>query len=173
MNVRVVDDASPLPFPDDWLNYVTTYQKHYENKGYTATVNTGLQESEADVFIIANDDLEFSPGDLDRFFGLEDMVIASPSDTAASPDDRFGCIWGMTRKTYKKLGPLNEQYRHFFSDRDYYDRAQANGVRIEKWYDVVVKHVESATYNVVDKETLYQVDLEVYGNSRPHSPVTH
>lgn len=162
----LVNDASPLPIPEDWKKNSSTYIKHGENKGYTAAVNSGLEASEGKVTIIANDDLVFHEACLDRFYNLEGLVIASPSDTAASADDRFGSIWGMTRQTYRLLGPLEERLKHFFSDLEYYERAKANNVRIEKWHDVILEHQESATYKTVDKERLYQIDLETYGSDK-------
>lgn len=165
MAIHVVDDGSPLPFPSDWIDYITTYSHYSDNRGYTAAVNFGLESGYGETLIVANDDLTFKAGDLDRFYTLPDMVIASPADTASSPDDRFGSIWGLTRKTYEHLGPLDARYKHFFSDREYYDRAKEMGVDIVKWHDVVIDHVESGTYKTVDKEKLFKEDMEAYGTN--------
>lgn len=162
ISVRVVNDCSPLPFPDEWLDWVSYYQKMFENRGYTAAVNAGLRTSEADIMVIANDDLIFKTGDLDRFSELEGLVIGSPMDTAASPDDAFGAVWGLTREAFELLGPLDESYKHFFSDREYYERAKLKGVRIEKWLETTIDHRESATYKTVNKEELFALDLATY-----------
>lgn len=158
----LVDDFSPLPLSDDWKKQATTYIHHGRNKGFTASVNAGMEIADSDVIIVANDDLTFSEGCLDRFYELEGFTIASPCDTASSPDDRFGAIWGITRKAYKVLGSLDERYVHYFSDLDYYDRAVRKGVEIVKWYDVILDHVESATMKTVDKDALFLADQEVY-----------
>lgn len=158
----VVDDASLLPhdFP--------VSLRHQTNRGFTKTVNDGLKYAtkrfDPDVYIIANDDLVFKAGDLDRFFTLNprERVIASPSDTADSPDDKWGAIWGMTRATWLKLGLLNERYQDYFSDNDYYHRAQEARVKIVKWTDIIVEHVEGATYRHVDRDSLAAQDYALY-----------
>lgn len=167
ISVRVVDDGSPEAFPQEWLEYIDVIQKQFDNRGYVRTVNHGLASSEADILIVANDDLVFKKGDLDRFYGLADMVIASPADTASSPDDRFGAIFGMTRNTYMLLGPLDESYVHFYADLEYYDRAKQTGVTIEKWPEIVVDHSESATYKHVNKNELLAKDEKTYRTAYP------
>lgn len=154
--IYVVDDASPLPhgFP------VTV--RNETNLGFTKTVNKLLELAKEDIMIIANDDLVIGPGQLDSFKSLKDNQIASPRDTASSPDDKFGSIWGMTRKTYKKLGPLDEQYRNFYSDVEYYNRAKRKKVEIVKWNDIVIEHIESATYKTLDKEKLLEQDRIIW-----------
>lgn len=150
----LIDDASPLPIPKSWG--ITL--RNDENMGYTATVNRLLQASKADIIIVANDDLHFKAGDLDRFRDLDGLVIASPRDTASSPDDRFGSIFGMTRETLQKLGYLNESYKHFWSDLDYYNRAKDAGVTIIKWNDILIDHPESSTFKTLNKEELLAID---------------
>lgn len=151
-----VDDASPLPheFPNVLQND--------KNQGFTATVNKGLKYAfhvlRSDVVIVANDDLVFKKGDLDRFFELKGRVIASPRDTASDDTDSFGAIWGMTRQAYDILGPLDEQYRHYMSDVDYYQRAKEKGVTVIKWNDITIEHVESGTYKHLDKAQLLEED---------------
>lgn len=156
--IIAIDDASPLPLPEDWP---ITY-RNIVNLGYTKTVNFGIRFSGADLVIVANDDLTFKPGDLDRYLGLPPNTIASPRDTASSPDDLFGSIWGARKDVFATVGLLDENLKHFYSDRDYYDRAKKAGVDVIKWEDIVVDHIESATYKNIDKEKLLQKDLETY-----------
>lgn len=149
------DDGSPLELPPHW----DTLGQNPANMGYTYTVNRLLEQSEADVLIVCNDDVEFHPGCLDRFFTLEDDVIASPADTASGNLDGFGCLWGMTRATYGRLGPLDERMRHFFSDADYGQRAARLGMEVRKWRDITVRHPESTTYKLLgNKEELLRAD---------------
>lgn len=169
----VVDDASPLPVPTHWP---VTY-RHEKNRGFTATVNQGLWLAHTDIMIVANDDLYIKAGDLDPFFDLDPdtPIIASPRDTSSDDTDAFGAIWGITRAAYSLLGPLDEKYVHFWSDKEYYQRAKANGVEIVKWRDIVVEHPESATYKHIDKDALLREDTEKYleenhGSNRPQSP---
>lgn len=148
----VVDDASPLDhgFPFTLINT--------ENQGFTATVNKGLAHATGDILIVMNDDIELSKECFWRFKGLTGLQIASPADTASSPDDRFGACWAMTREVYDLLGPLNSKYRNFYSDLDYYNRAKAADVEIIKWHDLVLDHPESSTYKLLNKKTLLSED---------------
>lgn len=154
ITVYGIDDASPLPCPPHW----PIVARNAINKGFTATVNYGLSLTNKPVIVVCNDDLTITMGDLNRFNTLRGMMIASPMDTASSSDDRFGSCWGMTREVYEQLGPLNEHFRNYFSDLDYYNRAKEAGILIEKWYDITIEHVESATFNLVDKKTLFEED---------------
>ena len=153
-----IDDGSPLTCPADW----PIVARNPVNLGFTATVNRGLELTTADTIIIANDDLTFHHGDLDRYLTLPEKTIASPADTASSPDNRFGAIWGMRRSVYELLGGLNEELKHFFSDRDYYQRALAAGIEVIKWQDIVIDHIESATYKNIDKEALFAQDEAIF-----------
>lgn len=157
----LVDDCSPLPV-NNWP--ITSYNE--ENRGFTATVNKGLAKATGDVLIALNDDITVKKGQLDRFIDLRDMEIASPADTSSSPDDKFGACWGMTARTYRFLGPLDEQYRNFYSDLEYYQRAKKEGVEIIKWYDIVLEHPESSTYKLLDKEVLLNDDAKRYHENR-------
>ncbi len=162
LDLVTVDDASPLPH-----DFKVTV-KNEDNFGFTTTVNHGLlkafHDPEVNIVIVANDDLTFKAGDLERFFELDSTkpIIASPMDTSASSDDRFGSIWGITRAAYEKLGPLDARYKHFYSDMEYYLRAKKKGVEIIKWYDITVEHPESATYKHVAKEELLEEDRKTY-----------
>lgn len=159
----VIDDCSPLPhdFKVDHRNE--------KNLGYTKSVNIGLEyvftRAEAKLALVLNDDLVLRAGDLDRFLDLTGKVIASPMDTAASHNDRFGAIWGITKEAYKLLGPMDEQYVNFFSDVEYYNRAKKHNIEIIKWYDIVVEHRESSTFNRTEKQALLEKDAEVYNKA--------
>lgn len=156
LELVVIDDCSPLPIPPHWpISF-----RQEKNQGFTSTVNIGLWLANADITIVANDDLQIKAGDLDRFFDLnpDEAVIASPRDTSSDDTDGFGAIWGITRTAYRLLGGLDERYRHFWSDKDYYKRAKEQGVTIVKWHDIIVDHPESATYKLVDKARLLAED---------------
>jgi glycosyltransferase involved in cell wall biosynthesis len=160
LNVIVVDDCSPLEHD------FSVTARNDTNLGYTATVNRGLSLSTGDVVIVANDDLLFKSGDLDRFRELKGLGIFSPSDSASGNLETFGCIWGMTQQTFKKMGLLDERFKHFYSDREYYERAKKLNVPVVKWKDIVIEHRESATYNKLDKDKLLGEDRRIYTESK-------
>lgn len=156
----VVDDCSPLAHP--WRVEV----QNKSNMGFTATVNAGLRVATEDIIVVMNDDIKMTEECFNRFKGLKGLQIASPADTSSSPDDRFGACWGMTWEVYELLGPLNEEYRHFYSDLDYYQRAKHAGVEIIKWQDIVLEHPESSTYKTLDKELLLEEDRKRFEDTR-------
>lgn len=163
----LVDDASPLPLPGHWEPMFS----NKENLGFTATVNRGLEYAfshNTDVAVVMNDDIVMTPQCMDRFKALDpnSLTIASPRDTASDDSDRFGACWGITRDAYELLGPLNEEYRHFYSDREYYERAKEAGVEVVKWDDIVLEHPESSTYGLLDKQTLLSADAERYNKAK-------
>jgi len=156
----VIDDYSPLEPYHQWP--ITS--SNSENLGFTATVNRGMSLASGDIIIVLNDDITIQAGQLDRYLHLDPLTptIASPADTASSDNDLFGACWGITRSAYDLLGPLNETYKNFFSDLDYYERAKAQGVTIIKWEDIVLEHPESSTFKLLDKESLLREDAKRY-----------
>ncbi len=161
VEVILVDDASPLEH-DFNRSVGVTYLRNEQNEGFTKTVNRGLLAATDDVIVVMNDDIIVTDECLRRFSELTGLTIASPMDTASSPDDRFGACWGMTREVYETLGNLNDYYTNFFSDSDYYERARMAGVEIVKWTDITLEHPESSTYKLLDKEALLNADRKRY-----------
>jgi len=157
LNQIIIDDASPLEH-----NFPVTY-RNKKNMGFTHSVNKGLSLSKAPIIIITNDDLEFQKGELDNFFLIgKDRGIYFPADTASGNLNSFGAIWGMNRETYNILGKLDEKYKHFYSDKDYLERAIKKNIPIINWPDIRIIHHESATFNTLDKEKLLNNDKEKY-----------
>ncbi len=156
----IIDDASPLPHD------FRVYYRNEENEGFTKTVNRGLMmafgQKEVEVVIIMNDDIILTEECFVHFSKMKGLQIASPRDTASSPDDRFGSCWGITREAYELLGLLDEKFRHYFSDQEYYDRAKKAGVEIIKWNSIVLEHPESSTFKLLDKAKLLADDTAIY-----------
>jgi glycosyltransferase involved in cell wall biosynthesis len=156
--VIVIDDCSPVDHP------FSATHRNSENLGFSGNVNVGLAFATNDILIVANDDLIINQGDLDGFIVMDsdDLWIYSPLDSASSSDNSFGCLWGMSRTTYKLLGGLDTRCKHYFSDKLYYKKAIDSGVKIIKDTSIVVTHKESSTYNLIDKSDLFDKDLETY-----------
>ena len=152
--VIVVDDCSPLP------HYFPVTIQNKTNLGFTRTINKGLKEAfkKADIVVVLNDDLVIHNGSLDKFFYIKGLTIASVQDSAGTNDDMFGSNFALTREVYELLGGYNEKYRNYFSDRDYYNKAIENGVEIVKYFDIVLEHMESATFKHLDKKKLFSED---------------
>lgn len=158
LEIITSDDCSPLPIPE----IPGVLYRQIKNLGYTANVNFLLKKSTAEKVIVCNDDVVIGAGQLDWIHKVNGLAIGSPRDTASSPDDTFGCIFGITKEVIKKIGYLDERYKHFFSDKDYYMRAKKAGIDIVKFSDVLIDHTESATYKTLNKQELLTKDLEKY-----------
>ncbi len=142
----LIDDCSPLPC-DDWP---ITYRKD-TNTGFTQTVNEGLKRATSDKIVIMNDDIILQKGDLDKFYTMEEGIY-SPKTTDEGEGDRFGSIWGMNRQTFEKMGYLDINYPHYFSDTEYYNRAKTLNISIVKWANIVVDHIGKATYKGMEHD---------------------
>jgi len=138
-NIIVCDDCSPLPLLPEWpVKY-----RNDTNKGFTANVNRLLSLSTADIMIVANDDLKFD-NNLDWAYKTNGIYF--PRDSASANLDIFGAIWAIDRKSFEKLGYLDEKLPHYGSDREYYQRAIKLGVPVVKISNVCVEHREGMTY---------------------------
>ena len=144
----IVDDTSPLKTPDEWP---ITY-KSPENLGYTGNVLKGVELSKGKDIWIVNDDVTFNNEVLNKMENIEEDAIYMPRWGGDSmDDDKFGFFYGMTRKTWDKIGGLDKSMPHFFSDLDMWKRAKKLGIKIIKW-DIVVVHWGSATYQGNEKK---------------------
>lgn len=161
--VIIVNDASPLPILPEWKSRSTFFISRNINKGYTETVNRGLECATGDILIISNDDIVLTQEIVDRFSQIEDGIY-SPKTTDEGDGDKFGSIWGMQRSTFNILGYLDNRLKHFFSDTEYYERAKKKSIPIVKWDDCIIEHEGSATYNSENKSHLYYEDEKTYRN---------
>ncbi len=132
------------------------------NGGYSAAANDGLRAATGDVIIVGNNDLTFhtswltgllkplrdgydiatcwtSDQDVKREYGIED-------------DAKFGSLFAMTRSAYERLGGFDEQFRGYFADLDYRNRALDMGLKIGKNLHMVVDHLAKATYKKTDPD---------------------
>lgn len=169
----VVDDASPLDtnfFRKMIEERETRWFVNSKNLGFTGTVNRGLSLARENILLVMNDDIILEPGQISRFFDISSDGIYSPRTTNEGPGDRFSSIWGMTRRTYEKLGSLEPSLKHFFSDTEYYDRAVYLGIPIVKWNDIVISHEGGKTYNTLtEKNDLYLEDQRTYNSLVSHN----
>jgi len=150
----LVDDASPLP--NDWD---ITF-KQPVNLGYTGNVNSGVELSKGKNIWIVNDDVVFNDEILEKMDDVEENTIYLPRwGRDSMDDDKFGFFYGMTRKTWDKLGGLDKQFRDYASDLDMWKRAKQMGIKIIKW-DIVVLHISGATYQ--GNQQKFNTDIEKY-----------
>lgn len=153
--VILVDDCSPIR--EDFPGYQVI--RNLENRGYTHSVNRGLEAAQGDVLIVGNNDLIFTPGWLTSLReALEEHDIATlptsdqtwETQDKITKNDKFGSLFAMSRATYEKLGPLDERFRGYFVDTDFRRRALNSGMTIGKNWNCLVEHEAKSTYSQVD-----------------------
>ena len=93
VRVTFVDDASDVE-TREWLEHIAQEDprvrilRNRSNKGYTKSVNLGLQDLVADAIVILNSDTLVTPGALDRLVAginsSEDVAAVGPLSNAAS-----------------------------------------------------------------------------------------
>lgn len=177
--VLVVDDGSPVDVEledESGFKQVIKQMRLDENRGYAAAVNTGLHFASGDIFIIANNDLEFIQSDwLDHLLkplkegaGVS-LIRQTDCDGWTTEDkytenDKFGALWAMTREVYEKVGPMDERFgKGYFDDLDYWRRVQDAGYKIVKNHNGLVHHLGKQTFKHIDpKDTLFGKNLWVY-----------
>lgn len=153
--VILIDDCSPIR--ENFPGYQVL--RNLENRGYTHSVNRGLEAAQGDVLIVGNNDLIFTPGWLTSLLeALENHDIATlptsdqtwETQDKITKNDKFGSLFAMSRDTYEKLGPLDERFRGYFVDTAYRRRALDMGLTIGKNWNCLVEHEAKSTYSQVD-----------------------
>lgn len=133
-------------------------------EGYTKTVNKALKRVGGGIIIVGNNDLLFPKGWVRKLISvLEegfDLATCWTSDqhytkeAIITESDKFGALFAMTRMLYETVGPLDEQFKGYFSDTDYRRRLLDSGFRIGMNRDLVIEHIAKATYKVTDENDI-------------------
>lgn len=131
-----------------------------DNQPYTVNVNAGLRAATGDIIVIGNNDLNFPEGWLAQLLPLldggYDIATCWTSDQEVHKENKieenskFGSLFAMKREVYEVLGGFDEQFKGYFSDLDYRQRALDAGFRIGKNLSLVVDHEAKTTYKLTD-----------------------
>ncbi len=158
--VFLIDDASPMVLK---FNDVRLIRRH-ENGGFPKCGNTGFKacyETEADVIILSNNDVTFTPGWLEGILkplqeGYDISAIrVSDADGYTTEDyieedGTFGSLWAMKREVYEAIGGFDERFeKGTFEDKDFAERAKEAGFKMGKYHGAMVEHVGRATMDKV------------------------
>lgn len=155
--VIVVDDGSPVSYDPDVGRLITMPV----NGGYSKAVNEGLKKAKGDILIVGNNDLIFKKGWLDALCVIlenydiatcwtSDQKVNLRTTVEVERDAKFGSLFAMRRKVYETLGGFDEQFRGYFADLDYRERAMNARFTIGKNLAFVVDHKAKATYAQTD-----------------------
>jgi hypothetical protein len=128
-------------------------------QSYTVNVNNGLRAATGDILIVGNNDLIFTERWLDGLLIiLKDYDIATcwtsdqdvKLEAKVEDNAKFGSLFAMKRKVYETIGGFDEQFKGYFADLDYRERALKMGFSIGKNLNLVVQHKAKSTYAVTD-----------------------
>lgn len=128
------------------------YIHKYDAIGYARAVNIGLAIADGDIFVIMNNDLEVPPNWLKTMLGQYEGGTLAPIDHPIQiegliEDSHWFSMIMFDRKTFNKVGYLDESLPYRFHDQDYSIRVKKAGLPVRQTADVVVSHINSATYS--------------------------
>lgn len=161
----VIDDGSRINAEimlREWKPWqkVTKFIRREDNGGYSKASNDGLRASQGDIIIIGNNDLVFTENwlrgllkVLEEGFDIATCWTSDQNyilDDVIREGDKFGSLFAMNREVYEKLGGFDEQFKGYFADTDYRQRAKDAGFRIGINQGLVINHLAKATYKVTD-----------------------
>jgi GT2 family glycosyltransferase len=134
-----------------------TYYAYRYNRGVSRSWNDGILEAYADgadVVIVANDDIRFSDGDLDRVVEKAAQCTDRYIVTCAGPHGRYGRVlpshgyacFAINRIALARIGCFDENFfPAYCEDQDYARRAGLAGLAEENCSDTAVYHDGSST----------------------------
>lgn len=138
-----------------------------ENRGVSTSWNNGIlaaQERGADAIIVANDDIEFAPGDVDKLAAHatanRSRYIISCAGTHLGfgrrvPSMGYSCF-AINPVAIEKLGCFDENFfPAYCEDQDYAYRAKLCGLQEENCADTELTHAGSSSISS-DRQLLYQ-----------------
>lgn len=129
-------------------------------EGYSKTTNKALQKAMGDILVIGNNDLIFPENWLSGLLKVleEGFDIATcwtsdqdyKLDSVIKEGGLIGSIFAMTKQVYDTIGGFDEQFKGYFSDRDFQKRAEDAGFRVGMNHNLVIHHEAKATYKQTD-----------------------
>jgi len=145
----------------NWLysNFPCHYFDHGNNRGLSRSWNDGMIEAfgfGADVVIIANDDISFSPGDIDkmvtRAYNNRDKYMVSTAgyhigEKKQARSHGYSCF-ALNPIALEKIGCFDENiFPIYLEDCDHHYRATLLGLVEDNCPDTNVQHVGSSAIN--------------------------
>lgn len=162
----VIDNGSTEDAAEVLKDAADTYIRYEEPFGYARAANIGLALRRQPWTCVLNTDIEFThKGWLEQFRHWYDNSktkggILSAIDDGRKPanhDDSlvfneswFSC-WFTHESVIETVGYFDESLPYRFHDQDYAIRVKRAGYEVMRLKRVQVKHIDSATYNVMDR----------------------
>ncbi len=161
LNVVVVETGKGYPYDAEIIKYKGAFN-------YNRALNIGINGSEADILILANNDIIFHPGWSAIGFLMKEYGFDSAS--ALSNDIRHKglrngnfvypgyeigrhitgwCIF-LTREGYQKIGKLDESVKFWYSDDIYALQLKQAGLKHGLFTGIKIDHMTSQTYKTLN-----------------------
>jgi GT2 family glycosyltransferase len=150
----VIDNGSPRENPR-LKELADIYIRKDFPMGYARAVNCGFTLADGEWIVVLNNDLFLQAGWLDKM--IEDYQstpggVLAPFDYPMSPgpivmDKHWYSLILMSKKVRNEVGYFDETMNYRFHDQDYSCRVKSAGYEVMRTPNVVVAHINSATYN--------------------------
>jgi hypothetical protein len=178
LNIIIVETFQLWDYEN--VNEIILYEGEFN---YNKALNLGLKSAKGDIYILANNDIQFYEGWSQ--IGSEMLNNGFDSASALSNDERqkglkrgrwiyegylIGvhltgwCIF-LTKECYKAIGKLNETFDFWYSDNVYADQLQAKGLKHGLFCNIRVDHLTSATLRTMPKDKQREYS---YGSQRKY-----
>ena len=148
----VVENGSHTP---ELEKAADIYIHKEEPIGYAKAVNIGWSLADGDYIVTLNNDLKVPPKWLEKMIEDYQPGTLAPMDFESNPeifeDSHWFSLVMMDRKTFTKVGYLNEIINYRFHDQEYSIRVWKQGLKVNRTGKVVVDHINSLTYNKMER----------------------
>lgn len=150
----VIDNGSPREIPR-LKELADIYIRKDYPMGYARAVNCGFTLADCEWIVVLNNDLFLQAGWLEKM--IEDYQstpggVLAPFDYPMQPgavqmDRHWYSLILMNKKVQREVGYFDETMNYRFHDQDYSIRVKSAGFEVMRTPNVVVAHINSATYN--------------------------
>lgn len=157
----VIDNGSFSGASEELAKWADLYFRHEEPIGYARAVNIALETNWLhDWVCVINTDLDFIQDgwleQLQRDYLETQGGILSPMDSEGEKkihlDKSWFSCWLTHRSVIQKVGYFDESLPYRFHDQDYAIRVKRAGYEVMRDGAVQVRHIDSATYDVMNHD---------------------
>lgn len=180
----VIDNGSKFG-SDEMKEVADIYIRKDYPMGYARAVNCGWSLADHDYVAVINNDLFVQKGWLEQL--LADYkttvggILAPYDHETTNQGVQYDKHWYSLFLTHKdvlsKVGYFDESINYRYHDQDYSIRVKMAGFEVMRTPNVIVSHINSATYNKMEQKqnenAEYQIMINRYGHSMFEDWVRH
>jgi GT2 family glycosyltransferase len=183
--IVIVDNGSPIKPPSENSYYADKVITNEANLGVTKAWNQGIRMSSGEYIVLLNNDAQVYDGWLEGMLEHlkdNDLVMAHPMYSLTEPFARaveskevlygikqldplgvdFACV-AFKRKLIDEVGPFDEQFFNYASDRDLLKRMEQKGLKYTMANNVAIHHIIDATgYSIAETPEIMNKDKEAF-----------